>query len=55
MTEEIDIAMWLGLAFQVHPTAFSALVTCLPMAVFVEYIDKLIASAVGSMLPQARY
>ena len=40
MPEQIASAMWLGLCFTFHPTVFSALVTCLLMAVFVEVIKE---------------
>ena len=44
MLEQIGSAMWLGLCFAFHPTVFSAIVTYLPTAVFVEDINKVFDS-----------
>ena len=40
MPEQIGSAIWLRLSFTFNPTVFSTLVTHLPMAVFVEYLEK---------------
>jgi len=36
MPEQIGSALWLGLGFTFHPPVFSALVTYLPLTVFVK-------------------